>query len=381
MKAPRMMTGKDDYDFSGVEDTIKKLLTEDNKVQPNVEGPLKVIYVTGCLGFMGSYFTRKALEKGWMVYGVDKQTYAANEDLLVEFNKYKNFKFEKIDIKDLQHLYDCDYIINYAAESHVDNSIIRSDEFINSNIVGVKNLLDLVKSKNPNGGKKPVFFHISTDEVYGDIEAGAHVETDLLKPSNPYSAAKAAADMLVNAWARTYDVEYFILRPTNNYGIGQYPEKLIPISVKNLMRKVPIKLHNRGTPIRNWLHADDTAEAVMTILDKGEINNIYNVAGGFEQSTLDTVLHIIEAYYGDEIDYATRFTYKSEKDSLVFCHASYVAYLSSKDYIDLSYSRQGQDVRYALNDSKLKKLGWNPQKVFSNEIQNIVDYYRANFIW
>jgi len=316
---------------------------------------MKVVYVTGCLGFIGSYVTRKCLQKGWMVRGVDKITYAADTSLLAEFEKYPNFVFEKKDIKDLNFLYDCDYVINTAAESHVGNSIINSDEFISSNIVGVKNLLDLVRHKPENCNKRPVFFHFSTDEVYGDIDEGAHTEKDLLKPSNPYSAAKAAADMLVLAWARTYGVEYIILRPTNNYGIGQYPEKLIPISIKNLMRGQKIRLHNDGTPVRNWLHADDTAEAVITIIESGKINEIYNVAGGFEQTNIDTTKKVIDNFYGTLENW--------------------------QENIDFSYSRQGQDVRYALNDDKLRALNWHPKKFFDDEIGKIVEYYKKNWRW
>ena len=316
---------------------------------------MKVVYVTGCLGFIGSYITRKCLEKGWMVRGIDKVTYAANESLLGEFEQYANFVFEKKDIKEIDFLYDCDYIINTAAESHVGNSIINSDAFISSNIIGVKNLLDLIRHKPTNCNKRPVFFHFSTDEVYGDIKTGSHKESDLLHPSNPYSAAKAAADMLVLAWARTYGLEYIILRPTNNYGIGQYPEKLIPLATKNLLRGKKIRLHNNGTPVRNWLHADDTAEAVMTIINSGEVNEIYNVAGGFEQTNLETVKKIIKSYYNEEEDH--------------------------RKYVDLSFSRQGQDVRYALNDEKLRALRWKPKKVFDEEIQSIVSYYKEKFIW
>ena len=198
---------------------------------------MKIVYITGCLGFMASYAVRKALARGWKVRGVDKLTYAANPQLLEEFCQHPNFEFEETDIKDLERLYDCDYVINYAAESHVGNSIVNSDEFIDSNILGVRNLLDLVRFKPINCNDRPTFFHISTDEVYGYIEDGAHTEQDLLKPSNPYSAAKAAGDMLIHAWARTYGIQYIILRPTNNYGIGQYPEKLIPLTIKNLLRE------------------------------------------------------------------------------------------------------------------------------------------------
>lgn len=316
---------------------------------------MKIVYITGCLGFMGSYATRKALEKGWIVRGVDKMTYAANPNLLREFNRHPNFSFEEKDIKDLEKLYDCDYLINFAAESHVGNSIINSDDFIESNIVGVKNLLDLVRFKPINCNDRPTFFHISTDEVYGDIEAGAHTEQDLLKPSNPYSAAKAAGDMLIHAWARTYDIKYVILRPTNNYGIGQYPEKLIPLSVKNLMRGKKIRLHNGGTPIRNWLHASDTADAVLAIIESGQTNEIFNVAGGFEQPNIDTVKKIITAFHGTAENW--------------------------EDHVDFNTDREGQDVRYALNDRKLKNLGWSPKKNFDEEIESIVQYYKNNFIW
>ena len=304
---------------------------------------------------MGSYTTRKALQRGWLVRGVDKVTYAANLGLLEEFKKYPNFTFERKDIKNIKFLYDCDYVINFAAESHVENSIINSDDFISSNIVGVKNLLDLVRFKPSNCNDRPIFFHISTDEVYGDIDAGAHTEKDLLKPSNPYSAAKASADMLIHAWARTYNINYIILRPTNNYGIGQFPEKLVPLAIKNLARGKKIRLHNNGTPIRNWLHAEDTASAVMRIIEAGNVNEIYNVAGGFEQANIDTVKKIIKAFYGTLDNWA--------------------------QYVDFNTDRKGQDVRYALNDRKLRNLGWSPQKNFDEEIGNIVDYYKENFIW
>ena len=304
---------------------------------------------------MASYAVRKALARGWKVRGVDKLTYAANPQLLEEFCQHPNFEFEETDIKDLERLYDCDYVINYAAESHVGNSIVNSDEFIDSNILGVRNLLDLVRFKPINCNDRPTFFHISTDEVYGDIEDGAHTEQDLLKPSNPYSAAKAAGDMLIHAWARTYGIQYIILRPTNNYGIGQYPEKLIPLTIKNLLREKKVRLHDKGEPIRNWLHADDTAAAVMAIIDSGRVNEIYNVAGGFEQPNKETVRKIISAYHGSEAQW--------------------------EDYVDFSVVRQGQDVRYALDDSKLRALGWVPTKKFDEEILKIVEYYKNHFIW
>ena len=321
---------------------------------------VKVVYVTGCLGFIGSYVTRVCLNKGWYVKGVDKITYAANKELLNEFKKYSNFSFVHCDINDLKFLYDCDFIINTAAETHVGNSIASSSEFIKSNIEGVHNLLELIKNHRGENVKKPILLHFSTDEVYGDIEKGEHDENYLLKPSNPYSATKSAADMLVMAWGRTYDVPYMIIRPTNNYGIGQYVEKLIPKSVKLLGLGKKITLHNQGTPYRNWLHASDTAEAVITLIEKGKIGEIYNVAGGFEQQNIDTVKQVI-----------------TEFNQIV----NWEDFHDIDHYVDFSFSRLGQDVRYALNDSKIRALGWEPKSVFSESLKEIVKYYKTNFIW
>ena len=315
---------------------------------------MKIVYITGCLGFIGSYVTKTCLEMGWYVKGVDKMTYASNKKLLDEFSEYPNFSFVHCDINELKFLYECDYIINTAAETHVGNSIANSDDFVHSNINGVHNLLELIRNYRQETSKTPVLLHFSTDEVYGDIESGSHTEDDLLKPSNPYSATKAAADMLVLAWARTYNIPYVIVRPTNNYGIGQYVEKLIPKACKYLKLGKKIPLHNQGTPIRNWLHAQDTADAVVTIIQSEVKNEIYNICGGFEQSNIETVKKILEEYFGE------------------------TEYFS---YIDTTFDRRGQDVRYALDDSKLRKLGWTPKKDFDKELKEIVKYYKQKFIW
>jgi len=313
----------------------------------------KVVYVTGCLGFIGSYVTRACLSLGWYVKGVDKITYAANRDLLTEFKKNPNFSFVNCDINDLKFLYECDYIINTAAETHVGNSIANSDEFVHSNVNGVHNLLELIRNYRQETTKTPILLHFSTDEVYGDIEYGSHTETDLLKPSNPYSATKAAADMLILAWGRTYNLPYIIVRPTNNYGMGQYVEKLIPKACKMLHLGRKISLHNNGTPIRNWLHASDTANAIIRIIEAGVKNEIYNIAGGFEQSNIDTVTKVIYEY----------------------------GFETPSKHLDFTYSRAGQDVRYAIDDTKLRELGWTPNMVFDNELPNIVKYYKQKFIW
>jgi len=317
---------------------------------------MKLVVITGCLGLIGSHVTKECLSKGWQVYGIDKCTYAANLEFLPDFCMHDNFTFFQEDIAELNYLPHCDYVINIAAESHVGNSIIESEDFIKSNVTGVKNLLDLIRRKPTNIESRPIFFHFSTDEVYGDIIEGEHIETDILKPSNPYSASKAAADMLIYAWARTYDIEYIILRPTNNYGIGQYPEKLIPVCVKHLQRGKKIRLHDKGLPIRNWLHSEDTATAVTTIIESGVTNEVFNVAGGFEQKNIDTATQILNSYYGKD-------KWKPE------------------DCLDLGHIRPGQDVRYALNDDKLKSLGWEPKMKFEKELPKIVEFYKHNFKW
>jgi len=313
----------------------------------------KVVYVTGCLGFIGYHVAQACLAQGWYVIGVDKKTYASNVHFLEDL-ECAEFKFIESDINDLDMLYDCDYIINTAAETHVDNSIVSSDVFLRSNVNGVHHLLNLIKERHRF--KMPTLLHFSTDEVYGDIVEGAHVETDMLKPSNPYSATKAAADMLIIAWARTFCVPYVIVRPTNNYGIGQYTEKFIPKTVKSLRLGRPIPLHNAGLPRRTWLHVSDTASAVIAIIQAGVQNEIYNIAGNHEEQNIVVAKQIIDRFFpGLKNDY--------------------------NKYLDLEITRPGQDVRYSINDDKLKTLGWLPHANFDRELAHVVEYYRENFVW
>jgi dTDP-glucose 4,6-dehydratase len=310
----------------------------------------KIVYVTGCLGFIGYHVTKACLDKGWYVRGIDKGTYAANWNLLPGLNKYDNFTFEHKDINDLERIYDCDYFINTAAETHVDNSLEESDTFVRSNINGVHHILKLINQKKY---RKPIFLHFSTDEVYGDIDQGSHTEQDMLRPSNPYSATKAAADMLIMAWGRSYKLPYVIVRPTNNYGIGQYVEKLIPKTCKFLTVGKKIDLHNNGTPVRTWLHASDTAQAIITIIEAGVINEIYNISGPYQTENINVVEKILKLYKlsGNTEDYITHM------------------------------ERQGQDVRYSIDDSKLRALGWEPKAEFDHELNIIIKYYKNNFIW
>ena len=322
-------------------------------------GVSKIVYVTGCLGFIGFYVAKACLEKGWHVIGVDAETYAANPDRLQELifiaeNNNVNFEYIRADINELNRIVDCDYIINTAAETHVDNSIEASDVFVHSNIDGVHNLLKLIASKSRY--KMPILLHFSTDEVYGDIEDGSFTEDHLLKPSNPYSATKAAADQLITAWARTHNVPFVIVRPTNNYGAGQYVEKLIPKTVKylELGRKIP--LHLGGTPRRTWLHVEDTADAITTIVEAGVVNEIYNIPGNDELSNLYVVEQVLYNYL-DNTEFKT------------------------SDYIDTNYERPGADLRYSIDGSKLAALGWTAKRHFDDEINKVVEYHTQNWIW
>jgi dTDP-glucose 4,6-dehydratase len=313
----------------------------------------KVVYVTGCLGFIGYHVTQKCIDQGWYVIGVDKKTYAANTQFLPKLLESNKFKFIESDINDLDMLYECDYIINTAAETHVDNSIMSSDVFLRSNINGVHHLLNLIKEKHRF--KMPILLHFSTDEVYGDIESGSHVETDLLKPSNPYSATKAAADQLIIAWARTFNVPYVIVRPTNNYGIGQYTEKFIPKSIKSLHLERKIPLHDLGLPKRTWLHVSDTAEAIIAIINAEVTNEIYNISGNYEEHNIVIARQIISLFH----NITTGF----------------------ENYLDITIKRPGQDVRYSIEDTKLRSIGWEPKAVFEEELVKIVNYYRQTFVW
>jgi len=314
---------------------------------------MKVVAVTGCLGFMGSHFTRACLERGWRVWGIDKKTYAARAEHLEEFQKSRLFRFTEADIATMDHLFEVDLVFNFAAETHVDNSIVDSTRFLHTNIMGVQNLLELVRAKR--NYEMPVFVQLSTDEVYGDLTAGNHRETDPLRPSNPYSASKAAADMLILGWHRTHAVPFVIVRPTNNYGIDQYPEKLIPKSVKYLSLGKKIPLHGDGSFVRNWLHADDTAAAILHIVEQGERNTIYNVSGNYEAQNKDVVAKVLRCYFGKDV--------------------------RLEDHVQLNYVRMGEDVRYSLDDSRLRALGWTNAKVFDDELHRMVEYYKSKFTW
>lgn len=325
-------------------------------------GKMKSAVITGCLGLIGSHFTDKLLSEGWYVYGIDKETYASNDRYKEYFLSNDNFTLVTEDISKLKYIPDCDIIVNFAAESHVDNSINDSDAFVKTNVYGTKRLLDLAKEKGQY--RIPLFVHISTDEVYGDnLTKLAHKEkVDRLMPSNPYAGSKASAEMFVLSYHRTYGVPYIIFRPTNNYGMGQHPEKLIPKAIQLLMRGEKITLHGDGSYQRCWLHASDTAEAIYLGVQKRQIceNNIYNLSGD-EYLTIHDVSQAIISWdaFPDQVD---------------------EEYVESR--IEYNFQRQGADVVYRIDDNDFRKItGWKPTRKFNEEIQTIVEQTKKNYRW
>ena len=306
---------------------------------------MKKLMVTGGLGFIGSYFVRLALERGYHVINVDKMTYAARKGL--GFEKHPCYEFIHADIRSLTHLpVGIDAIVNFAAESHVDNSILANQDFFNSNVYGVYNLLELVRAKDETD--RPLFIQISTDEVYGTIPQGSFKETDRLNPSNPYSATKAAADQLVLGWSHTYGLPAMIIRSCNNYGYGQYPEKLLAKTIHFLLRGKKMTIHGDGTYRREWMYAGDNCEAILTILEKGKVGKIYNVSSNEEHSVMEAATMAAEAC--------------GVPASEAFVHVE---------------NRIGQDLRYSVDCSKVRALGWRPKMTLRDYLPEYVRQVRA----
>ena len=299
-----------------------------------------LILVTGGLGFIGKHFVERCLAIGHFVTNVDVVNYAADRYANDKFKGHSNYRHLRQDIAALDHLPESDFLVNFAAESHVDNSIADSTKFCLSNIMGMQRLLELARAKHASGA--PHFVQISTDEVYGDIKEGQHKETDILKPSNPYSSTKAAADMLLLGWARTYGLTYNIVRMTNNYGSNQFPEKLIPKSAWRMRRGLPALMHGDGSFVRSWLHVEDSVEAILTVMEKGAANTIYNIHGNAEFRNIE-VLKKLAAIFG----------------------------LNESDAFTTIPNRVGQDVRYSLDDSRIRALGWQPRRDFDTELRKI----------
>ena len=283
--------------------------------------------VTGGRGFIGSHFVESALKKGDVIIDIDKMNYASHKTL--PWDNHPNYTFLKADISEINHLPTCDVLVNFAAESHVDNSIKDTGPFIKSNILGVHNLLELIRGKPSYA--RPLFFHISTDEVYGDRLEGSFTVTDKLTPSNPYSATKASAEMLVLSYARTYNMDYVITRSANNYGPRQYEEKLIAKSLISLGQGKKIPIHGNGSYIRDWTYVKDNIDAIFIIIEKNIKNEIFNIAAENHLTNLEAVSYVLKWLGKDE-------------DSLMF--------------VD---NRWGQDLRYSISAKKLRNIGWAPK--------------------
>ncbi len=310
------------------------------------------ILVTGGAGFIGSNFINYMLAKypDYRIINLDKLTYAGNLNNLKDVKNNKNYSFFKGDICDKNTveklIKEVDMVINFAAESHVDRSITEANTFVQTNIFGTYILLQAAKKF-----KIKKFIQISTDEVYGSIDNGSFREDSLLKPSSPYSASKASADMLVTAFNVTYNLPTVITRSTNNFGPFQYPEKLIPLFVTNLMERKKVPVYGDGLNVRDWLHVIDNCEAIDFILHHGKEGEIYNIGTNNEKTNLEITKKILKFLGKDE---------------------TCIEYIAD---------RLGHDRRYSLDYSKIKKLGWKPKLEFNKALKLTVDWYKDNKWW
>ena len=319
---------------------------------------MKKIIVTGGLGFIGSNLIELLLKKNYFVINVDKVTYSSNFYNTKTFKNDKNYKFIKCDInnKKIEQIFN-KYkpigIFNLAAETHVDRSIDSPKSFIDSNILGVYNILEIFR-KFSKKNIKTKLIHISTDEVYGDILFGRSDENYPYKPSSPYAASKAASDHLVSSYVRTYNIPAIVTNCSNNFGPKQHPEKLIPKLIYNILTNKPLPIYGKGTNSREWIYVEDHCEALITIFEKGKIGNFYNIGSNKNQTNLEICKKLINVANKNKI------SGKNVKIKFV------------KD-------RPGHDIRYALNSSKLKKeLKWKTKTSLSEGIKKTFQWYFDN---
>ena len=308
------------------------------------------ILVTGGAGFIGSNFIRHLLsETNCKTVNLDKLTYAGNLRNIKDLRSEKRHKFVKGDIRNRRLVNSlvekADAVVNFAAESHVDRSIETPQVFVETNVLGTQVLLEACRRFRVR------LEQISTDEVYGSRAEGSFAETDVLNPSSPYSASKAAADLLVNAYHVTYGMDVTMTRSTNNYGPNQHPEKLIPRLITNALRGKPLPIYGSGNNVRDWIYVQDNCRAIHSVLRKGEKGQIYNIAGGNERKNIDIAKEILRTL--------------SLPDTMI----EYVA------------DRPGHDFRYSLNCEKVHRLGWKPQVQFEDGLQRTIDWYRSNEWW
>ncbi|NOT25865.1 MAG: dTDP-glucose 4,6-dehydratase [Acidobacteria bacterium] len=311
------------------------------------------VLVTGGAGFIGSNFVRFALahHPDWRVTTLDKLTYAGRRENLHDVMNDPRHTFVHGDIADAAVsaplVEQSDLVVHFAAETHVDRSILAAGDFIKTDVEGTFVLLEAARrAKNLKR-----FIQISTDEVYGSVASGASVETDELKPRNPYSASKAGADRLAYSYWATYDVPVIITRASNNYGPYQFPEKVIPLFVTNAIDDIPVPLYGDGRQIRDWLHVDDHCRAVDLLIERGTSGEVYNIGGGNEVMNIDLTMKILSGL--------------GKPQSLI------------KPVAD----RPGHDRRYCLDTAKLRAVGWTPQVPFETGLRESLEWYRANEWW
>ena len=329
----------------------------------------QTLLITGGAGFIGSHVVRRFVGKypEYLIVNADKLTYAGNLENLTDIEQEKNYKFEKIDIVDKQSVldlfnkYNFDRVIHLAAESHVDRSIASPDEFVFTNIIGTVNLLNAALNNWKNAFEGKLFYHISTDEVFGSLgKEGLFTEETAYDPKSPYSASKASSDHLVRAYNHTFGVPAIISNCSNNYGPNQFPEKLIPLAINNIKNNKPIPVYGKGENIRDWLYVEDHASAIDLIFHKGITGTTYNIGGNNEWKNLDLILLLCRIMDKK----LNRVEGTSEK---------LITYV--KD-------RPGHDLRYAIDSSKLQKeLGWAPIPEFAVGLEKTVDWYLKNTKW
>ena len=328
----------------------------------------KKILITGGAGFIGSHVIRKMVKKypDYLIVNLDKLTYAGNLNNLNEIVNHVNYKFENIDINNVKAIdsvfkkYLFDSVIHLAAESHVDRSISNPDDFIITNVLGTLNLLNACKDTWGNSDNN-CFYHISTDEVYGSLgETGFFTESTSYDPRSPYSASKASSDHLVRAYWHTYSLPVKISNCSNNYGSHQFPEKLIPLIINNILNKKPLPVYGKGENVRDWLWVEDHANAIDLVFHKGKTGETYNIGGHNEWTNIDLVYLLC--------DIMDRKLSNNEGDS--------------RKLITYVKDRAGHDLRYAIDATKIEKeLGFKPSLNFQVGLEKTIDWYLDNKSW
>ena len=315
------------------------------------------LLVTGGAGFIGSNFVRMALTDEFPDFNVeqltvlDLLTYAGDKENLKPIAGDKRYKFVKGDIRDLELakklMQDADQVVHFAAESHVDRSIEGGSEFVSTNVMGTQVLLDAAKSSNMKR-----FVHVSTDEVYGSISEGSWPEDHPLLPNSPYSASKAGSDLLVRAYNKTHKLDTVITRCSNNYGQYQFPEKVMPLFITNIIEGKKVPLYGNGLNVRDWLHVDDHCRGIALALTKGRAGEVYNIGGGTELTNVELTHKILKAMGVGE------------------------------EFIQPVEDRKGHDLRYSVDISKInKELGYSPQVNFEEGLEQTINWYKNNEAW